>query len=128
MSAKRKLTITAHTIADLAAPTGNSAQLIEPVEHIECSPGSDVAAPYSVSNMSIIISELGRGTEQRQDMGGMEQRFLTAMRSRQASRWSCWLGIAQNNTALIYSSATETYTPAARRQPVWRRWLQFPVS
>jgi Flp pilus assembly protein TadG len=106
MSAKRKLTITAHTIADLVARQSsvNSSSLSSILNA-----SAQIAAPYSVSNMSIIIAELT--TDNSGKTWVTWSSALNGAALKTGVQVVVPAGIAQNNTALIYSSATYSYTP-----------------
>jgi Flp pilus assembly protein TadG len=106
MSAKRKLTITAHTIADLVARQSsvNSTSLSNIL-----GASAQIAAPYSVNNMSIVIAELttdGSGKTWVTWSSALNGTALTT-----GARFIVPAGIAQNNSSLIYSSATYSFTP-----------------
>ncbi len=106
MSAKRKLTITAHTIADLVARQSSvSSSSLSGILNAS----AQIAAPYSVSNLSIVIAELS--TDNNGNTWVTWSGALNGAALKTGVQFVLPTGVAQNNTALIYSAATYTYTP-----------------
>ena len=107
LTVKRKLTITAHTIADLVARqssvTSTSLSSI-------LNASAQVIAPYSSGNLSIVVSELttnGSGVTTVTWSSAFNGTPLTTGATVQPPA-----GMAQNNTSLIFSNATYSFTPA----------------
>ena len=109
MSIKRKLTITAHTIGDLVAQQADvSASLTTSLTTL-LNASSEVIAPYSNANLSMVVSELytdANGNTTVIWSGAFNGTALT-----QGAKFVLPAGLAQNSTYLIYSVGTYTYTP-----------------
>jgi len=105
-SVKRKLTIAAHTVADLVARqtkvTTSSLSTI-------LNASAQIAAPYPISKMSIVVSELTTDSTGNTVVTWSSALNGTAMTV--GAKVTVPTGIAQNSTSLIYSSVTYTYTP-----------------
>ena len=105
-SVKRKLTIAAHTVGDLIArQTSVSASGLSAILNAS----AQIAAPYPVSHMSIVIAEMTTDNSGRTQVawsGALNATPLTA-----GTVVTLPAGLAQNNTSLIYSVVTYAYTP-----------------
>ena len=105
-SAKRKLTIAAHTVADLVArQVSVSSTSLTSIMNAT----AQIAAPYDLSKMVIVVSEAttdASGNSTVTWSGALHGTALTA-----GSPVTLPAGIAQPGTSLIFSTVTYSYTP-----------------
>jgi len=106
MSAKRKLTIATHTIGDLVA---RQTSVTSTSLATYLSAASQIAAPYSVSNMTIRIAELSTDNTGKTWVSWSSALNTTSLTT--GVQFTLPAGLAQNNTSLIYSSSTYQFTP-----------------
>lgn len=118
-SAKRKLTISAHTLADLVARQSSvSASSLSTILNAS----AQIIAPYSASNMSIVITELSTDGS-----GHTTVTWSSALNGTPLTQGAAFVppaGLAQANTSLIYSNVTYNYTPAFGQNPFGTMTLQ----
>ncbi len=118
-SAKRKLTITAHTLADLIARQSNvSASSLATIVNAS----AQIVAPYSASNMSIVIAELSTDGS-----GHTTVAWSSALNGTPLTQGAAFVlpaGLAQANTSLIYSNVAYNYTPVFGQGPFGTMMLQ----
>jgi Flp pilus assembly protein TadG len=109
-SVKRKLTITAHTVADLVArQTKVTTSSLTTIMNAS----AQVAAPYPIANMTIVVSELTTDGAGNTTVTWSSTLNGTAMTV--GANVTLPTGLAQNNTSLIYSNVNYTYTPLLGR-------------
>jgi Flp pilus assembly protein TadG len=105
-SVKRKLTITAHTVGDLVArQTSVSASGLSTILNAS----AQIAAPYPIANMSIVIAEMTTDSSGRTQVtwsGALNGTPLTT-----GTQVTLPNALAQNNTSLIYAIVSYAYTP-----------------
>jgi Flp pilus assembly protein TadG len=106
MSVKRKLMITAHTIADLVA---RQQSLTASGLSTIINASAQVIAPYSSAKLSLVISELYTDANGNTTVSWSKALNGTALT--QGAKLVLPNGIAENNTYLIYSNASYAYTP-----------------
>jgi Flp pilus assembly protein TadG len=105
-SAKRKLTITAHTIADLVAQKSSvSSSML--TSYLNAS--AQIMAPYSTTPLSIVVSELTTDASGNTTVTWSSALNGTALTT--GAKVTLPTGLAQNSTSLIWSTASYTYTP-----------------
>jgi Flp pilus assembly protein TadG len=105
-SVNRKLTITAHTVADLVArqtkvTTSSLATILNA--------SAQIAAPYPIANMTIVVSELTTDSSGKTTVTWSTTLNGTAQTV--GANVTLPAGLAQNGTSLIYSTVNYTYTP-----------------
>ncbi len=106
MSAKRKLTIAGHTVADLVA---RQSSVSSTSMSTLMNAAAQIAAPYNISNMTIVVSELTTNSSGRTSVTWSSALNTTPMTT--GAQVTLPTGLAQNNTSLIYSQASYSYTP-----------------
>jgi Flp pilus assembly protein TadG len=109
MSAKRKLTITAHTIADLVArqPSVNSTLMTAILNA-----SAQIVSPYNMSSTSVVVAELTTDANGNTTVTWSQAVNTTALA--QGSAFVLPAGMTVPNTSLIYSTATFNYTPVLK--------------
>jgi Flp pilus assembly protein TadG len=118
-TAKRKLTIAAHTLADLVARQSSVSASSLASFTSAC---AEIIAPYSAASMSIVIAELstdGSGHTTVTWSAALNGTPLT-----QGAAFAPPAGVAQANTSLIYSNVAYQYTPAFGQGPFGTMTLQ----
>ncbi|MCI4679721.1 pilus assembly protein [Rhodoblastus acidophilus] len=106
MSTKRKLTITAHTIADLVArqPSVN-ASLMTAILNAS----AQIVSPYNMSNTSVVVAELTTDGSGKTTVTWSQAINGTALS--QGAKVTLPAGLAEANTSIIYASVSFTFTP-----------------
>ncbi len=108
MTTKRKLTITAHTIADLVARAPNvDSNFMTTVLNAS----AQIVAPYNLSNTSVIVAELT--TDNSGNTTVTWSNALNATALTPGAAFTLPTGMAVNGASLIYTSASFNYTPAS---------------
>jgi Flp pilus assembly protein TadG len=105
-SAKRKLTITAHTVADLVArQSGVSSTTVN--QYLNAS--AQIMAPYSTTPLSIVVAELTTDSSGNTTVTWSSALNATALTA--GTKITLPTGMAVNGNTLIWSTASYTYTP-----------------
>ncbi len=106
MSTKRKLTITAHEIADLVArQTSVSSTTMTAILNAT----AQIVSPYKMSDTSVVIAELTTDANGNTTVTWSQAVNCTALT--QGSTFTLPAGMTVPNTSMIYSNANFNYTP-----------------
>ena len=109
MSTKRKLTITAHTIADLVARQSSvDATLMTAILNAT----AQIVSPYNMSSTSVVVAELTTDANGNTTVTWSQAVNGTALT--QGSTFVLPTGMTVPNTSLIYSNASFSYTPVLK--------------
>ncbi len=109
MSTKRKLTITAHTIADLVARQSSvDATLMTAILNAS----AQIVSPYNMTYTSVVVAELT--TDANGNTTVTWSQAINGPALTQGSAFVLPAGMTVPNTSLIYSSATFNYTPVLK--------------
>ncbi len=109
MSTKRKLTITAHTIADLVARQPSvDATLMTAILNAS----AQIVSPYNMTYTSVVVAELTTDANGNTTVTWSQAINGTALT--QGSAFVLPAGMTVPNTSLIYSGATFNYTPVLK--------------
>lgn len=106
LSVKRKLTIAAHSVSDLVArqssvTTANVAAYLNAA--------AQIAAPYPIANMSIVVSELTTDSSGNTIVTWSQALNATALTA--GAKFAPPAGMAQNGASLIYTLVSYQYAP-----------------
>jgi Flp pilus assembly protein TadG len=106
MTAKRKLTISNHTVADLVArQTSVTSSGLGTIMNAT----AQVMAPYGTSSLTVVVSELTTDSSGHTTVtwsSGLNTAGLTVGAAITPPN-----GVAQNSSSIIWTTATYTYTP-----------------
>lgn len=106
LSVKRKLTIAAHSVGDLVA---RQSSVTTATVSSYLSAAAQIAAPYPVGNMTIIVSELTTDSSGATTVTWSQALNGTALTA--GASFTPPTGMAQNGGALIYVLVTYNYVP-----------------
>lgn len=106
LSVKRKLTIAAHSVGDLIARQSS----VSPASLTTfLNAAAQIAAPYPLKNMTIVVAELS--TDAKGKTAVTWSQALNGAALTPGATFTPPNGLAQANSALIYSNVTYHYTP-----------------
>lgn len=105
-SVKRKLTITAHTMADLVARQSSvSSTMVDSILNAS----AQIVAPYSTTPLSIVVAELTTDSSGNTTVTWSSALNATALTA--GAKITLPTGMAVNGNTLIWASASYAYTP-----------------
>ena len=110
MSTQRKVTITAHTIADLVARQ-TSVTSTTMTEILNAT--AQIVSPYNMSDTSVVVAELMTNANGNTTVI-WSQATPNGTALTQGSTFALPSGMTVPNTSLIYSSASFNYTPVLK--------------